>query len=37
MKIVLLTIKKVITKEDVAVDTDTVETYLDEERRLKNE
>lgn len=31
-KIVLKTIKKVFSKEDVAVDTDTVETYLDRER-----
>jgi len=33
LKIVLKTIKKVFRREDVAVDTDTVETYLDEERR----
>ena len=33
VKIVLQTIKKVFAKEDVAVDTDTVETYLDRERK----
>ena len=33
LKIVLKTIQKVFLKEDVAVDTDTVETYLDEERQ----
>lgn len=32
-KIVLKTIAKVFKKEDVAVDTDEVETYLDKERR----
>lgn len=32
VKIVLQTIKKVFAKEDIAVDTDTVETYLDKER-----
>lgn len=32
VKIVLKTIKKVFSKEDVAVDTDAVETYLDRER-----
>ena len=32
VKIVLQTIKKVFAKEDVAVDTDTVETYLNIER-----
>ena len=32
-KIVLQTIAKVFKKEDVAVDTDEVETYLDKERR----
>lgn len=32
LKIVLKTIKKVLAKEDIAVDTDTVETYLDKER-----
>ena len=32
-KIVLKTIKKVFCREDVAADTDIVETYLDEERR----
>lgn len=32
VKIVLQTVKKVFSKEDVAVDTDTVETYLDRER-----
>ena len=34
VKIVLQTIKKVFAKEDVAVDTDTVETYLDKERTV---
>ncbi len=32
-KIVFQTIKKVITREDVAADTNTVETYFDKERR----
>jgi len=32
VKIILQTIKKVFTREDIAVDTDTVETYLDKER-----
>lgn len=32
LKIVFQTIKKVLTKEDIAVDTDTAETYLDIER-----
>lgn len=32
-KIILQTITKVFKKEDVAVDTDEVETYLDKERR----
>ena len=32
MLIALKTIKKVLAKEDIAVDTDTVETYLDRER-----
>lgn len=32
LKIVLMTIEKVIKHSDVAVDTDTVETYLDKER-----
>lgn len=32
VKIVLQTIRKVFAKEDVVVDTDTVETYLDRER-----
>ena len=31
--IVLKTVRKVFTHEDLAVDTDTAETYLDEERR----
>lgn len=31
-KIVLQTVKKVFAREDIAVDTDTVETYLDKER-----
>ena len=34
VKIVLQTIKKVFAKEDVAVNTDTVETYLDKERTV---
>lgn len=34
LKIVLKTIKKVFTREDVAVDTDTVETFLDQERSI---
>ena len=34
LKIVLKTIKKVFTREDVAVDTDTVETFLDQERNI---
>ncbi len=33
LKIVLETARKVFTHEDLAVDTDTAETYLDEERR----
>ncbi len=33
LRIVLETIRKVFTQEDLAVDTDTAETYLDEERR----
>lgn len=33
VKIILKTIKKVFAREDIAVDTDTVETYLDKERR----
>lgn len=33
LKIILKTIAKVLKKEDVAVDTDKVETYLDKERR----
>ena len=33
LKIVLETVRKVFTHEDLAVDTDTAETYLDEERR----
>lgn len=32
IKIVIQTIKKVLAREDIAVDTDTVETYLDVER-----
>lgn len=32
LKIVVQTVKKVLGREDVAVDTDTVETYLDKER-----
>lgn len=32
IKIVIQTIKKVLAREDIAVDTDTVETYLDIER-----
>ena len=33
LRIVLETFRKVFTREDLAVDTDTAETYLDEERR----
>ena len=33
LKIVLETFRKVFTHEDLAVDTDTAETYLDEERK----
>ena len=36
VSIILKTLLKVIAKEDVAVDTDTVETYLDQERSTKN-
>ncbi|MBR3376581.1 MAG: sugar transferase [Mogibacterium sp.] len=36
IKIILKTIKKVFAKEDIAVDTDSVETFLDQERRSKN-
>lgn len=32
MMIIMKTVKKVFAKEDIAVDTDTVETYLDRER-----
>ncbi len=35
LKIVLKTIEKVIKKEDIAVNTDEVETFLDEERKGK--
>lgn len=35
--IALKTIKKVCTKEDIAVDTDAVETFLDQERSNNNE
>ena len=37
VKIVLQTIKKVFAKEDVAVNTDTVETYLDKERTVNEQ
>ena len=37
LKILFQTIKKVIAREDIAVDTDTVETYLNEERGSRNE
>ncbi len=37
IKIILQTIKKVVAREDIAVDTDMVETYLDEERGFRNE
>lgn len=37
LKIILLTIKKVFAREDIAVDTDSVETYLDVERGSRNE
>ena len=33
LRIVLKTVRKVFTHEDLAVDTDMAETYLDEERR----
>ena len=33
--IILKTIKKVFTREDIAVDTDVVEPFLDEERSAK--
>ena len=33
LRIVLETFRKVFTREDLAVDTDTAETYLDEERK----
>ena len=33
LRIVLETFRKVFTHEDLAVDTDTAETYLDEERK----
>ena len=33
LQIVIKTVRKVFAHEDLAVDTDTVETYLDEERR----
>lgn len=33
IKIILQTIKKVLIKENIAIDTDTVETYLDKERK----
>ncbi len=36
LKIILQTLAKVFKKEDVAVDTDEVETYLDKERRGNN-
>lgn len=36
IKIILLTIKKVFAREDISVDTDVVETYLDKERKGKN-
>ena len=35
LKIVFQTIKKVLMREDIAVNTDTVEAYLDAERREK--
>ena len=37
LKIILLTIKKVFAREDIAVNTDSVETYLDVERGSRNE
>ena len=38
IKVIIKTVKKVIAKEDIAVDTDVVETFLDQERKeLKNE
>ena len=35
LKIIFKTIKKVFAKEDIAVDTDVVETYLDQERSAR--
>lgn len=37
LKIIVETIKKVVKKDDVAVDTDVVETYLDVERGSLND
>ena len=37
LKIVLMTFEKVVKHSDVAVDTDTVETYLDKERGDMND
>ena len=37
LKIVLMTFENVVKHSDVAVDTDTVETYLDKERGDMND
>ena len=37
LRIVLRTIRQVFAREDVAVDTDTAETYLDEERGVPHD
>ncbi len=37
LEILIMTIVKVLKKEDVAVDTDAVETYLDKERAERND
>ena len=37
VKIVLKTIKKVFTREDIVVNTDDVETFLDQERAVHEE
>lgn len=36
VKIVIMTIKNVLQRKDISVDTSLVETYLDEERRGRN-
>ena len=37
LRIVLRTIRQVFAREDIAVDTDTAETYLDEERGVPHD